>query len=374
MTRDLYVCSFSPTLGNGRALRTYTCVRALAMLGPLDLTYVSHDGADPCPEYLAIDGLAMHEIKPSRGPRRALVYGSKRIRGIPPACCRGTSPELIEESERLAGAPGRGRVIADDVNVATALMPLARRQSVIYNAHNLESQYPLGPGPRRAWSRLGMRRYERRLLGIAAESWMVSRADIAAAHGMAPSAKLRYAPNVVDVRSVEPRRGEAPGNTLLMIGDFTYHPNRSARDFLVESILPLVRSSIPDARVVLVGRGLEGWQPSTEGVEITGFVPDLAAVYARADCVVVPLTEGAGTPLKFVEALAYQMPIVATPFAARGLELEPGRHFREAADTESFAAAVVGVLRDGAPEMAAEGRRLVEREYSIEKLAKCLAP
>ncbi len=92
------------------------------------------------------------------------------------------------------------------------------------------------------------------------------------------------------------------------------------------------------------------------------------------DCVVVPLTEGAGTPLKFVEALAYQMPIVATPFAARGLELEPGRHFREAADAESFAAAVVEVLRDGAPEMAAEGRRLVEREYSIETLAKCLAP
>lgn len=374
MTRDLYVCSFSLTLGNGRALRTYTCVRALAMLGPLDLAYVSHDGADPCPEYLAIDGVVFHEIKPSRGARRALVYGSKRIKAIPPACCRGTSLELIEESERLAGAPGRGRVIADDVNAATALMPLARRRAVIYNAHNLESQYPLGPGPRRAWSRLGMLRYERNLLDLVGESWMVSRADMASAQAIAPSAKLRYAPNVVDVRSVRPRRGEGPGNTLLMIGDFTYHPNRSARDFLVERILPLVRRSIADARVVLVGRGLEGWQAPTDGIEITGFVPDLATVYERADCVVVPLTEGAGTPLKFVEALAYQMPVIATPFAARGLELTPEVHFREAADAERFAAAVVEVMRDGAPAMAAEGRRLVEREYSIEKLAECLAP
>jgi glycosyltransferase involved in cell wall biosynthesis len=374
MTRDLYVCSFSLTLGNGRALRTYTCVRALATLGPLDLAYVSHDGADPCPEYRAIDGVAFHEIKPTRGARRALVYGSKRAKAIPPACCRGTSPELIEQSEQLAGAPGRGRVIVDDVNAATALMPLARRRAVIYNAHNLESQYPLGPGPRRAWSRLGMARYERELLGVAAESWMVSRADMASAHAIAPSATLRYAPNVVDVRSVQPRSHEGPGNTLLMIGDFTYHPNRSARDFLVERILPLIRRSVPDARLVLVGRGLEHWRPPTDGIEITGFVPDLAAVYERADCVVVPLTEGAGTPLKFVEALAYRMPVIATPFAARGLELTPGLHFRQAADAQSFANAVVEVLRDGAPEMAAEGRRLVEREYSIEKLAECLAP
>jgi glycosyltransferase involved in cell wall biosynthesis len=68
------------------------------------------------------------------------------------------------------------------------------------------------------------------------------------------------------------------------------------------------------------------------------------------------------------------MPVIATPFAARGLELDPGVHFRQAADAQSFADAVVEVMRDGAPQMAAEGRQLVEREYSIEKLAECLAP
>ena len=113
---------------------------------------------------------------------------------------------MIEVSERLAGAPDRGRVIADDVNVATALMPLARSRPVVYNAHNLESQYPLGPGPRRAWSRLGMLRDQRRLLELAAESWMVSRADMASAHAITPTAKLRYAPNVVDVTGVPSRK------------------------------------------------------------------------------------------------------------------------------------------------------------------------
>ena len=39
----------------------------------------------------------------------------------------------------------------------------------------------------------------------------------------------------------------------------------------------------------------------------------------------VPLREGGGSPLKFVEALAYGLPVVATPLAAAGLEIEAGR-------------------------------------------------
>jgi polysaccharide biosynthesis protein PslH len=373
VTRDLYISSFSPTLGNGRALRTYTCIRALAMLGPVDLAYVSHDGSDPSPEYLGIDNLTFHEIKPSRGLRRAYVYATKRLERTPIACCRGTSPELIEVAEELALMPGRGRVVVGDVNAATALLPLAGLRDVIYNAHNVESEYMSGRHLRRAWSRVGMATYERRLLNTAAESWMVSRTDITSAQALAPRARLRYAPNVVDVLAVQPRRVEHAAPTLLMVGDFTYPPNRSGRDLLVESILPIVRRSIPDARLVLVGRGLERWRAPIRGVEVAGFVDDLASYYAAADCVVVPLTEGAGTPLKFIEALAYEVPVVATPLAARGLNLTAGTHFRQGEDVDRFAAAVADVLQDGAFEMASAGRRLVEHEYSIEMLARCIA-
>lgn len=373
MSRNLYVCSFSLTLGNGRAMRTYTCIRALAMLGPVDVAYVSHDGAGPSPEYTAIDGVEFHEIDSSRGLRRALVYASKRLQTVPPACCRGTSPELIEVAERLAFAPGRGRIVADGVNAATALMGLARRRPVIYNAHNLESEYPLGRDPRRAWARLGMAGYERKLLRMAVESWMVSRTDVASALSMAPGARLRYVPNVVDVRAIEPRRTSGPGKTLLMVGDFTYQPNRSARDYLVERILPLVRHSIPDVRLLLVGRGLDRWRAPSSGVEIAGYVPDLRNAYDQSDCVVVPLTEGAGTPLKFIEALAYGMPVIATPLAAKGLDLVPDVHFREGADAPSFAAAAIDVLDRGATEMAAQGRHVAEGQYSIDTLAEYIA-
>jgi polysaccharide biosynthesis protein PslH len=376
--RSLYVSSYAPALGSGRALRTYTCVRALAMLGPVDLAFVAYDGDGPSAEYAAIEGLDFHRIDSSRGPRRGVLYASKRLQAIPPAACRGTSPELVATAERLARQPERGRVIVGDMSAATALMRLARRRPVIYNAHNIESEWVQGRAVFQPIMRAEMLRYERRLLSIACESWMVSLSDIYAARELVPAARLRYAPNVVDVAAIDPApRASAPTGEreprLLMVGDFSYPPNQSGLTFLADSVLPRVWREEPAARLTLVGRGLTEWRVPDSRIELAGYVDDLAPYYGRADCVVVPLTEGAGTPLKFVEAMAYGMPVVATPLAAKGLEVLADVHYREASDARTFADAIVGILRHGAPEMAVRARRLAEREYSIEALAERLA-
>jgi glycosyltransferase involved in cell wall biosynthesis len=205
---------------------------------------------------------------------------------------------------------------------------------------------------------------------------MVSRADLASAQVLAPGAQLRYAPNAVDVTAIVPPKRDGrngASHELLMVGDFRYGPNQSGRDWLIDQIMPLVLRELPGALLRLAGRGLEDWSAPIPQVHVAGFVPSLDPLYAAADCVVVPLTEGAGTPLKFIEAMAYAMPIVATPLAARGLEALAGAHYREGADAASFAAEVVDVLRHGAAPMASAARKLAEREYSIEALAERLA-
>ena len=78
--------------------------------------------------------------------------------------------------------------------------------------------------------------------------------------------------------------------------------------------------------------------------------------------------------MKFVEALAYGLPIVATPLAATGLEVRDGEHCLIAQDGERFAAAIVRVLRDGAPELGRRGRELAAERYSIEALGGLLRP
>jgi glycosyltransferase involved in cell wall biosynthesis len=174
---------------------------------------------------------------------------------------------------------------------------------------------------------------------------------------MVPEAHLRYVPNAVDVTAINPVNGTRPHRAvLLMVADFHYAPNRVGREWLVEDILPRVWREVPDAHLMLVGRGSQEWPPPDTRIETTGFVDDLDTIYEQAACVVVPVTTGGGTPLKFVEALAYQVPIVATGFAARGLDAVAGKHYLQGDDADSFARAIVGVLREhGAGGLAAAG-------------------
>ncbi|MHB8240625.1 MAG: glycosyltransferase family 4 protein [Solirubrobacteraceae bacterium] len=371
--RTLYVSTFAPTLGSGRALRTYTCIKALASLEPVDLLYIPHGGEHPAAEYEAIEDLEMIEVEPSRGPRRAVFYASKRARGIPDAFSRGAHPELLDVTRRMLERGEHDRVVLGDLNVAAVLLPLAARHPITYNAHNVIGAYRTPHSRLRPLAGASARAFERRLLNRVAESWVVSELDLQTARNLAPTARLRYVPNVVDVAEIEPVPPFPRGGGVLMVGDFLYPPNQLGRSFLVEEVMPTVWRAAPETRLTLVGRSLESWEAGDSRVEVRGFVEDLPAVYRSCDCVAVPLMVGGGTPLKFVEALAYRLPVVATPFAARGLDVVAGRHYREGADAEPFAAGILDVLGDGATAMAAQGRALAEREYSVQALARLIA-
>ncbi len=363
MTRDVVVTSLTPTLASGTGLRTYGVVAALARHRPVDLAYVVHGADTPAPEYGALRDVRTLPLSASRGLRRGWAYARARFRGVPDDLARGVSPELGGAADSV---PSGARVIADGPVVAAALLPLARRLEAVYLAHNLESGFR---GEGRA-----LAEFERAVLRTFSESWMATRADQRGAAELAgEEITTRYVPNVVDVERIAP---VAPGggDVLLFVGDFTYAPNREGLRFLVDDVLPIVWRSLPGVRLLVAGRGaLE--PPSDDRIEVLGFVEDLRSVYERVDAAVVPLLHGGGSPLKFVEALAYGLPVIATRHAG-GL-LEDGtanEHFLVAADGPEFARAVSSLLHDPrrAGRLGAAGRGLAERSYSIDALATLL--
>ncbi len=368
---DLFIATLTPTLGTGAAMRTYALLRALASLGPVDVLYARFDAPSPAPEIEAIDGLTLHEVVTSRGARRGAAFARALATGVPRGFARGVSPELAAAAARMCDdGTVRGRVIADGAIAAQTVRALSRRRPVIYNAHNLESAFrpDMGAGSARRYTR-----WERRLLQAMHESWMVSRADLDGAALLAPAARLRYVPNAVDVDAIVPVSPPPRTHRALFTADHTYPPNREALAFLIAEIMPLVWAKLPDATLAVTGRGL-GLAPQTDArVQALGFVDDLGAVYATAACAVVPLLSGGGSPLKFIEALARGIPVVATGKAAAGLDVEAGVHYLQADGADAFAAALTGVLTDGADAIAAHGRALAHSDYSVAALARRIA-
>ncbi len=368
---DLLVATHTPALRSGQLVRTYGVARALAATGGLTLLYARFEGEKPDEAFASIPGVELVGVTPSRGARRAAAFAAALAAGVPKALARGVSPELTEAATRLAGAPGRGRVVADGPIAAAAMRGLARRRPVIYNAHNLESAFRgelSGEGSIRR-----LRRFERGLLARSHESWMVSPADIELARELCPEAVLRYVPNVVDVAAIEPVGAPAAEPRAVFVANFNYEPNLNGARFLLERVYPRVWEQLPQARLLLVGRGLGDSFSADPRVEMPGFCPDLAAAYGQARCALVPLLQGGGTPLKFVEALAYGVPVLATARAAAGLEVQDGVDCLLADGAEAFAAELTRVLREGAPQIGARGRDTARERYSIETLTRLLA-
>ena len=370
--RTAIATSFTPTLDSGRARRTYGLVRALATGGPVDLVYGAFGAAEPDPAYAEIEGLTLHRVARPGSLRRLPAYARARLRRVPDDFARGIWPEVAGRAEELAG--DEARLIAEGPVAAAALLPASRRRPAIYSAHNLESAFRHRLDDA-GMSMAALERFERLLLERFAESWMVSPADVAGAEALAPGARIKLVPNVVDVAAIEPVPPRSGERSALFVADLSYEPNRGALAFLVEQAMPAVWECCPDVRLIVAGKGSEAIGPTDPRIEASGFVPHLRDLYLTAGCVVVPLLEGGGSPLKFVEALAYRVPVAATPLAAAGLEAEAGIHFVEgAAERGAFAAAVETALDParGNP-LAAAGRDLAEREYSIEALARRLA-
>jgi glycosyltransferase involved in cell wall biosynthesis len=111
-----------------------------------------------------------------------------------------------------------------------------------------------------------------------------------------------------------------------------------------------------------------------------GRVDDIGAVYANAGCVLLPTVEGHGLSIKAVEALSCGAPLVATPLAFRGMQVDPAQlgNVALADNATQFAQ----LWRDAqaraergeaaAPEQS-DTRRLYEDAFSQEAYARALA-
>jgi sugar transferase (PEP-CTERM/EpsH1 system associated) len=175
-------------------------------------------------------------------------------------------------------------------------------------------------------------------------------------------------------------RGAGP--LLVFTGQMDYRPNIDAVVNFALNMMPVLRHVRPDVRFVIVGRNPPPEVvrlADTPGVFVTGEVLDVRPWVAAADVVVVPLQIARGVQNKVLEAMAMGRPVVATPAAVEGIDVEPGRDLI-VADGDGMATSVLALLRDAerAAKIGRQARARVESRYRWEDrlaaLGDLLAP
>jgi hypothetical protein len=139
----------------------------------------------------------------------------------------------------------------------------------------------------------------------------------------APEAAVRVVPWAIQPRPVTTPFAARSG--VAYVGSFGHPPNRDALTFLLDEIMPRVRTVAPDIKLLLAGSempddlGLAG----RPGIELLGFVPDLNDIFNRVRLTTAPLRFGAGLKGKVLDSYAYGLPCVCSPVAVEGLDLPP---------------------------------------------------
>ena len=160
---------------------------------------------------------------------------------------------------------------------------------------------------------------------------------------------------------------------MVFAGKMDFRPNIDGVTWFCAEILPRIRAEIPLAHITIVGQkpapriAALDHQP---GVDVTGWVSDTRPFVADAAVYVVPLRMGSGTRLKVLEAMAQGKAIVSTTRGAEGIDAVPDRDIVIADTPETFARAVIDLLRDPQRRrlLGRNARALAESQYDWRKI------
>ncbi|MGB5649290.1 MAG: TIGR03087 family PEP-CTERM/XrtA system glycosyltransferase [Sedimenticolaceae bacterium] len=241
-----------------------------------------------------------------------------------------------------------GRVPAN----AVTLFDMVDVDSEKWRSYGERKRWPMSWLYRREADRLLA--FERRMAAEFDSTVFVSREEADLFRSLAPesAAKTTYRIQGVDSEFFDPSTDFAnpyPGGAraLVFTGMMDYWPNVDAVTWFAGQVLPRIRAGIPDVLFCIVGM-----RPAPEvsrlgetpGIMVTGAVPDVRPYLAHAHAAVLPLRIARGIQNKVLEAMAMQLPVIATPGAMTGIQPFPGFEPTVSEDADTLADAAVRLL------------------------------
>ncbi|MGI4951005.1 MAG: glycosyltransferase family 4 protein, partial [Janthinobacterium lividum] len=248
------------------------------------------------------------------------------------------------------------------------------RAPVIYYTHDLHylrerRRYEVDGDPRALQESRRLKRIEERIFSGVDQVMTPSSEEARIIAETVPAEKVHVIPPyIVPPADTDPPPRAAEQDAVIFVGGFGHPPNVDAAVWLAQEIMPLVWAIRPAIRLLLVGSTPPPQVQALSGprVDVTGFVPDIAPLYARSRMSVSPLRYGAGVKGKIVASLQAGVPVVTTTVGNEGLDLVPGVEALVADAAPALAAAITDLWVNQAMQdrLARAGQAVLRDRYS----------
>jgi glycosyltransferase involved in cell wall biosynthesis len=196
-----------------------------------------------------------------------------------------------------------------------------------------------------------------------------SDAEVLRRHPLGEGKAIYSLPLAMDLSDFAPGAYGREKGTVLFLGMFHADFNRDALRFLLRDVFPRVRAEKPEARLEIVGHGVNNAMRASAGggVHFAGGVDDIRPYLGRCSVMVLPLRFGGGVRIRMMEAAAMGTPVVSTPVGVGGMGLTAGVEYIEVQSAADMAEGVVRLLENEAEarSLGANARRWAERTMSM---------
>ena len=158
------------------------------------------------------------------------------------------------------------------------------------------------------------------------------------------------------------------GPVVGFLGQMDYPPNIAAVTHLAREVLPVVRESVPGARLRIMGRAPTAAVTAlakTGQVEVTGSVDSIPQALAQVAVFCAPLDQGRGIPNKILEAMAAGRATVVSSWSSKALAGVPSTDYMVADGIDDRARVISELLLDGerCDALAAAGQAYVRKAH-----------
>lgn len=154
-----------------------------------------------------------------------------------------------------------------------------------------------------------------------------------------------------------------------MIGSMHWEPSRSAAERLISRIWPLVKRSVPDAKLLIAGWNARRFLNKYSSLPDLTLIENLShpsEFFSKAAVMVYAPSCGSGMKVKVMESMAYGAPVVTTWEGVEGIDYKNGRECWVGDTDEDLAGRVCRLLENSEErrQMRDAARNLIERCYS----------